>query len=98
MITKEQAMNCCNFVQIAQFRTEQKVGYGYSIYRGSVDTNNTIALTKPLKWKSNGKCKVWKSVRNKDYFRLPIKHGMYSYSYIEYTVDNDNRHLFEVAL
>jgi hypothetical protein len=41
-------------------------------------------------WRANGKCKTWKTRLNE--FKLPIKHGLYSYGYIT----QDNCHLFEV--
>lgn len=45
-------------------------------------------LPKPLNWKANGKLKTWK--RSPERFRLPIKHGLYSYGYI----DDENIQLF----
>lgn len=47
-------------------------------------------LPRPHSWRANGKCKVWK--RDTSRFQLPIKHGLYSYGYI----DETNCHLFEV--
>jgi D-hexose-6-phosphate mutarotase len=31
-------------------------------------------------WRSNGQCKTWKTRPSE--FRLPIKHGLYDYSYL----------------
>src|SRR5690349_20041418 len=33
------------------------------------------------RWKVNGVCKTWKTRPNE--FRLPVKHGMYSYWYVD---------------
>ncbi len=35
----------------------------------------------PLRARVNGRCKTWK--RDPKRFRLPMKHGMYNYFYIE---------------
>jgi hypothetical protein len=32
------------------------------------------------RWRSNGQCKLWKTRPGE--FRLPIKHGLYAYSYL----------------
>lgn len=45
----------------------------------------------PLRVRANGKCKTWK--RDSARFELPIKHGLYAYSYIA----QDNAHEWEVA-
>jgi hypothetical protein len=42
-------------------------------------------------WRSNGKCKVWKTRPNE--FKLPIKHGLYSFGYIT----ESNCHSFEIV-
>ena len=36
---------------------------------------------RPVRWRVNGKPKVWK--RNPERVRVPIKHGMYDYDYLE---------------
>ena len=85
MVTKEQAMNCKNFLQVRE-------------YCNNVSTTdqpkNTLNLgiidCKPIRWRANGKCKTWK--RNPERFQLPIKHGLYSYGYIT----EENAHLFIV--
>lgn len=81
MITKEQALTCTSFKQIALPLD------GHSEF--ITVTLPYFTLTKPINWRANGKCKVWK--RQPDRFQLPIKHGLYSYGYIT----NDNAHLFE---
>ena len=35
----------------------------------------------PLRARANGKCQVWK--RDPNRFKLPVKHGLYNYFYIE---------------
>ena len=42
-------------------------------------------------WKANGACKTWITRPNE--FRLPIKHGLYSFSYISHL----NSEQFEVV-
>lgn len=66
MITKEQALSCKQFKQIACWDS-----------RG---INCTMPLDKPVNWRANGKCKTWK--RSPEKFKLPIKHGLYDYAYI----------------
>ena len=34
----------------------------------------------PIKWKVNGRVKLWK--RSPDRVQVPIKHGLYSYDYL----------------
>ncbi len=46
-----------------------------------VSANN--ADGSPLRCRANGKCKTWK--RSPDRFRLPVKHGLYNYFYIDET-------------
>lgn len=46
-------------------------------------------LTKPLKWRVNGKMKEW--VRKTNCFKIPVKHGLYTYDYIT----ESNINLFE---
>lgn len=75
MVTKEQAINCRKFVQIAEWNSK--------------GINCTISI-KSIKWRANGKCKIWKT--RPDEFKLPIKHGLYSHWYLT----NENAHLFEV--
>lgn len=93
MITKEQAMNCTSFRQIAEFKTERRMGYGAAIYLIAIDTDNPIPLVKPMNWKANGRCHTWKHPNRARQFKLPIKSGLYSYSYIT----EENAHLFEVV-
>jgi hypothetical protein len=66
---------------------EQAQNNKYFLQTRSLDNN---LLTKPNKWRANGKCKTWK--RQPERFQLPIKHGLYDYAYIT----NDNAHLFIV--
>ena len=74
MITKEQAMNADNFIQIKAV-----------IYSGAI-----LTRPEPRNWRRNGKTKTWKTRPNE--FKIPVKHGLYSYGYIT----QDNAHLFEV--
>ena len=90
MVTKEQAMTCTQFEQVAYFRTERRIGSGCMSYQVPVDTQNPISLPAPINWRANGKCKTWKT--RPDEFKLPIKHGLYQYGYIT----QDNAHLFNV--
>lgn len=89
MVTKEQAIAGGTFMQIAGFPAS-----GSKLHNGMVmqtfDTNKTVQLDKPKRWRSNGKCKVWK--RDERRFQLPVKHGLYEHGYI----DNTNCHLFEI--
>ncbi len=78
MITKEQALTWTSFIQV------------------SIPVHGRVAtamLVKPINWRANGKCKVWKT--RPDDFKLPIKHGLYTYTYGYIT--QDNCHLFNVA-
>jgi len=43
------------------------------------------------KWRSNGKCKTWKTRPNA--FRLPIKFGLYGHGYVE----ESNAEFFHLA-
>ena len=45
----------------------------------------------PVRWRRNGKNKLWK--RDPNRFRIPIKHGLYDYGYI----DQDNYKEFRSA-
>ena len=88
MITKEQAMTCTRFKQIAAY-------YDFIIKYDSnlrpykfYNPNKTAPVD--INWRANGKCKTWK--RSPERFQLPIKHGLYNYSYIT----EENTHLFEV--
>jgi len=88
MITKEQAMTCEQFRQIADLDGSYSHNGFQRVFiplKGSF-----IPLDKPIMWRANGKCKTWKTRPTE--FKLPIKHGMYSYGYIT----QDNAHLFEV--
>lgn len=49
-----------------------------------VNDGNGKPLTKPIRWRANGKCKTWKT--RPEEFCLPVKHGLYDYGYI--THDN----------
>ena len=88
MVTKEQAMNCKNFLQV-----KVPVKHGTFFDNGRLVTRYDLPTTtdcKPIRWRVNGKCKTWK--RNPERFQLPIKHGLYSYGYLT----NENAHLFIV--
>jgi hypothetical protein len=87
MVTKEQALTCTNFKQIAYFDFELVYGsFGYQ----QVTKATVLPLDKPINWRVNGKCKTWKT--RPEEFKLPIKHGLYSYGYLTH----ENAHLFEV--
>ena len=43
-------------------------------------TNLLNADKTPLRCRSNGQCKTWKT--RPDEFKLPVKHGLYDYFYI----------------
>lgn len=90
MVTKEQALTCYSFKQVSELTGTVKPVYG-SISRISVSDGGTKQLDKPVNWRANGKCRTWK--RTPDKFQLPVKHGLYSFSYIS----NDNAHLFEAV-
>ena len=51
----------------------------------------TNADNTPSRWRRNGKTKTWKTRPND--FRIPVKHGLYAYGYI----DQDNATEFNVA-
>lgn len=88
MITKEQALTENYFIQVAKFNGTFKLTYtGLQVF---VPNGTITKLDKPIKWRASGKCKTWKT--RPEEFKLPIKHGLYDYSYI----DNTNCHLFEV--
>ena len=42
------------------------------------------------RWYVNGKCKTWK--KDPDKFQVPIKHGLYTFSYL----NNWNNHLLRL--
>lgn len=50
----------------------------------------TTTDSKTRRWRANGKCKTWKT--RPDEFKLPIKHGLWTYSYLTH----ENAHLFEL--
>jgi len=50
----------------------------------------TAQLSKPIKWRVNGKIKLWK--RDVTRFSIPIKHGLYDYAYLT----NENACLFSL--
>ena len=37
----------------------------------------------PQRWRVNGACKTWK--RSPERFRVPLKHGLWSYGYLDET-------------
>lgn len=86
MITKEHALAATEFMQIAgdadYCRQNQLARYPF----------------RAIKWRRNGATQVWKSASRSEHFRIPIKHGLYSYGYIEFTNSSDNRELFEVIV
>lgn len=54
-----------------------------------VDVRNADGT--PSRWKVTGKVKTW--VRSPNRVRVPVKHGLYNYDYI----DETNLHLVEIA-
>lgn len=96
MVTKEQALTTDYFIQVHKFDGEVKlIGF---MQQAFVPNGTTSPLDKPIKWRRNGKTKVWKSADRAEHFRVPVKYGLRTYGYIEYTFAEDNRVLFEVAL
>jgi hypothetical protein len=51
----------------------------------------TIVLAKPIRWKVNGKVKIWK--RSPERVQVPLKHGLYTYGYLT----EDNLELFSLT-
>ena len=90
MITKQQAETLTSFKQISAYpKTYVSFTIGRAIQH--YDGTKTVPLAKPVNWRANGKCKVWKTRPNE--FKLPIKHGLRSYAYLTH----ENAHLFEVT-
>lgn len=50
-----------------------------------------IMLCDGSRWRANGKCKTWRT--RPEEFKLPVKHGLYSFGYITH----ENAHLFDVV-
>lgn len=89
MVTKEQAMNCRNFLQISRLTGKGKINYnGFGTI--FVSDGGNAPLPNPVKWRANGKCKTWK--REPARFQLPIKSGIFFCRYLT----NENAHLFVV--
>ncbi len=53
--------------------------YGDVIY----EIDNFNANGTPVRWRVNGQAKTWK--RDLSRFQVPIKHGLYDYSYLDNT-------------
>lgn len=51
--------------------------------------DETNADGSPVRWRVNGKVQTWKTRPNE--FKVPVKHGLYDYSY----VTEMNLHLFK---
>ena len=49
----------------------------------------------PMRVRVNGKVKTWKT--RPDDFRIPVKYGLYTFGYVEKSVDRDNSGEWEVA-
>ena len=88
MVTKEQALNCKHFKQIAAYRLRKLSNFPFNWVDSDLPADS---INRPINWRANGKCKTWKT--RPDEFKLPIKHGLYDYGYITH----ENAHLFEVA-
>lgn len=67
MITKEEAINPAN-IYFHEGQCKRIIGP-----RGGITTRVTV-------WRRNGQTKTWKTRPNE--FRIPVKHGFYSYGYI----------------
>jgi hypothetical protein len=78
MITKEQAMTAHDFHENHS-----------AIIR--VGPRGGKTMPKIFNWRRNGQTKTWK--REPDHFRIPVKHGMRSYSYITQM----DAHMFHAA-
>lgn len=73
-----------SFKQVYSFAGKTAIAYGSCRIVFIPDLSAPLQeLPKPLNWKANGKLKTWK--RSPERFRLPIKHGLYSYGYIDET-------------
>ena len=89
MITKEQALTADSFIQVSELLGDIKLNYG-SMTKVFIPNGQVKPLDKVISWRRNGKTQTWKT--RPDDFKVPIKHGLYSYGYIT----QDNAHLFEV--
>lgn len=49
----------------------------------------------PMRVRVTGKVKTWKT--RPDHFRIPVAHGLYTFGYVEKSVDRDNSGEWEVA-
>ena len=87
MITKDQAMTESYFIQTHSLCGKYKLKYG-TISPIFIANGEIQELSKPIKWRVNGKCKTWKT--RPDEFKLPIKHGLYDNGYLTHK----NAHLF----
>jgi len=56
----------------------KKLKHGDIVYH----KHNKNADNTPQRWKVNGKIQLWKRSPNK--ILIPVKHGLYSYSYITF--------------
>lgn len=54
------------------------------IYENTLNKNG-----EPARWYVNGVCKTWKT--RPDEFRLPLKHGLYTYGALDH---HNNKYLF----
>lgn len=88
MVTKEQAMNCREFIQTHGYRPRK--GSNFPFNWADSDLPADLIGPKPIRWRANGKCQTWKTRPNE--FKLPIKHGLYDYGYLTH----ENAHLFIV--
>lgn len=55
-------------------------------------TNNMFMDASGHTWRRNGKTITWKSARNAHRFKVPLKHGLYAYAYI----DENNAEQFNI--
>jgi hypothetical protein len=85
MVTKEQALAGKQFV-LTHIPQSNYIGIC-----DAMPSTPIVACTRLYYYRSNGKCKTWK--RDATRFRLPVKHGLYSYSYIT----ESNAHMFEIV-
>ena len=71
--------------------TKEQAQNSMYFYQHTIQTPTGFrSLPRPIKWRANGKCKLWEKSPEK--FKLPIKHGLYAHAYLT----EENAHLFEI--
>ncbi len=87
MITKEQALTYDYFIQVYRLSGANDK---YTDIIGLNTLTERVKIANPKLWSRNGKTQTWKT--RPDAFKIPVKHGLYSYGYIT----QDNCHLFDI--